>query len=64
VPCSQISAGSNRAASKGALRSAVDDHVTAVAHAALAVRRVEGDIVEDLAERLTALVADHFVGLR
>ena len=50
--------------SKGALRAAVDDHVTAVARAALAVRRVEGDIVEDLAERLTALVADHFVALR
>jgi AcrR family transcriptional regulator len=50
--------------SKAALRAAVDDQVTAVARAALAVRRVEGDIVEDLAERLTALVADHFVALR
>jgi AcrR family transcriptional regulator len=50
--------------SKAALRGAVDEHVTEVARAALAVRRVEGDVVEDLAERLTALVADHFVALR
>jgi AcrR family transcriptional regulator len=50
--------------SKVALRAAVDHDVTEVARAALAVRRVEGDIVEDLAERLTALVADHFVALR
>jgi AcrR family transcriptional regulator len=50
--------------SKAALRAAVDDHVTQVARAALEVRKVEGDIIEDLAERLTALVAEHFVALR
>lgn len=50
--------------SKAALRAAVDDHVTEVARAALTVRTVEGDIIEDLAERLTALVAEHFVALR
>jgi TetR/AcrR family transcriptional regulator, regulator of cefoperazone and chloramphenicol sensitivity len=50
--------------SKAALRAAVDERVTAAAREALAVRRVEGDIIEDLAERLTALVADHFVALR
>lgn len=49
--------------SKGALRAAVDAHVTAVARAALAVREVEGDPVEDIAERLTALVAEHFLAL-
>jgi TetR/AcrR family transcriptional regulator, regulator of cefoperazone and chloramphenicol sensitivity len=50
--------------SKAALRAAVDEHVTGVARAALEVRPVEGNIIEDLAERLTALVADHFVALR
>ena len=50
--------------SKVALRAAVDAHVTEVAHEALAVRKVEGDIIEDMAERLTALVADHFLALR
>ena len=50
--------------SKAALRIAVDEHVTDVARAALAVRKVEGDVIEDLAERLSALVADHFVALR
>jgi AcrR family transcriptional regulator len=50
--------------SKTALRAAVDEHVTEAARAALEVRQVEGDIIEDLAERLTALVAEHFVALR
>lgn len=50
--------------SKQALRAAVDEHVTEVARAALAVRAVDGDVVADIAERLTALVADHFVALR
>ena len=50
-------------ASKAALRAAVDDHVTQVARAALSVRQVEGDVIEDIAQRLTALVADHFVAL-
>jgi AcrR family transcriptional regulator len=50
--------------SKSALRAAVDEHVTDVARSALGVREVEGDIIEDLAERLTALVAEHFVALR
>jgi AcrR family transcriptional regulator len=50
--------------SKSALRAAVDDHVTDVARSALEVREVEGDIIEDLAERLTALVAEHFLALR
>ena len=50
--------------SKAALRTAVDEHVTEVARAALAVRNVERDIIEDLADRLTALVADHFVALQ
>jgi AcrR family transcriptional regulator len=49
--------------SKAALRAAVDEQVTGIARAALAVRRVEGDIIEDLAERLTALVAEHFLAL-
>ena len=50
--------------SKAALRAAVDEHVTEVAREALSVRRVEGDIVEDLAQRLTALVVEHFIALR
>lgn len=50
--------------SKAALRAAVDEHVTVIASAALELQRVEGDIIENLAERLTRLVADHFVALR
>jgi TetR/AcrR family transcriptional regulator, regulator of cefoperazone and chloramphenicol sensitivity len=50
--------------SKAALRAAVDEHVTEVASASLAVRVVDGDLVEDIAERLTALVAEHFIALR
>lgn len=50
--------------SKAALRSAVDEQVTEAARTALEVRTVDGDVVEDLAERLTRLVADHFVALR
>jgi TetR/AcrR family transcriptional regulator, regulator of cefoperazone and chloramphenicol sensitivity len=50
--------------SKSALRAAVDEHVTAVAQDALVVRDVGGDVIEDLAERLTALVADHFLALK
>jgi hypothetical protein len=46
------------------LRAAVDAHVTEVATAALAVRPVEGDVVEDISARLTALVAEHFLELR
>jgi AcrR family transcriptional regulator len=49
--------------SKAALRVAVDEHVTEVARAALGVREVHGDPVEDIAQRLTALVADHFLAL-
>ena len=49
--------------SKAALRAAVDQHVTEVARTALAVRNVDGDIIEDLADRLTTLVAEHFVAL-
>ena len=49
--------------SKVALRAAVDEHVTEVAHAALAVREVHGDPVEDIAQRLAALVAEHFLAL-
>ncbi|MGA8219655.1 MAG: helix-turn-helix domain-containing protein [Solirubrobacterales bacterium] len=51
-------------ASKAALRSAVDEHVKQAARKALEVRAVEGDVIEDLAERLTALVAENFVALR
>ena len=50
--------------SKAALRAAVDEHVTAIAQDALEVRGVEGDLIEDLAERLTALVRDNFLALR
>lgn len=50
--------------SKKALREAVDEHVTQLARDALAVRRVDGDVIEDIAQRLTALVADHFVALQ
>jgi AcrR family transcriptional regulator len=50
--------------SKAALRSAVDAHVTEIARQALEVRAVDGDVIEDLAERLTALVADNFLALR
>jgi AcrR family transcriptional regulator len=49
--------------SKAALRAAVDAHVTEVARAALSVREVEGDPVEDIAARLTALVGEHFLAL-
>jgi AcrR family transcriptional regulator len=49
--------------SKAALRAAVDEHVTEVARAALAVREVDGDVVEDIAQRLTALVAEHSLAL-
>jgi AcrR family transcriptional regulator len=50
--------------SKAALREAVDAHVTDVVRAALAVRPVDGDPIDDIAERLTALVAENFVELR
>ena len=50
--------------SKRALREAVDERVTEVAREALEVRRVEGDVIESLADRLTALVAEHFIALR
>ncbi len=50
--------------SKAALRAAVDEHVTEVAQDALATRQVDGDVIEDLAERLTRLVADHFTALQ
>jgi AcrR family transcriptional regulator len=50
--------------SKSALREAVDEHVTEVARAALEVRDVDGDVIDDLAERLTRLVAENFVALR
>jgi len=49
--------------SKAALRAAVDEHVTEVARAALSVRKVDGDVIEDIAQRITALVADHFIAL-
>lgn len=51
-------------ASKAALREAVDEHVAGVARTALEVRHIEGDVVADLSERLTRLVADHFTALR
>jgi AcrR family transcriptional regulator len=50
--------------SKAKLRAAVDAHVIDVARATLAVRAVDGDPVADIAERLTALVSEHFVALR
>jgi AcrR family transcriptional regulator len=50
--------------SKAALRGAVDEHVKQIAREALGVHEFEGDVVEDLAERLTALVAENFVALR
>ncbi len=50
--------------SKSALRTAVDEHVKEIAREALGVQEFEGDVIEDLAERLTALVAEHFVALR
>lgn len=49
--------------SKAALRAAVDEHVTEAARAALAVRHVEGDVIDDIADRVTALVAEHFLAL-
>jgi TetR/AcrR family transcriptional regulator, regulator of cefoperazone and chloramphenicol sensitivity len=50
--------------SKAALRAAVDEHVKEIARDALEVRSVEGDPIEDLAERLTTLVAENFLALR
>ena len=50
--------------SKAALRGAVDEPVKEVARQALEVRVVDGDVIDDLAERLTALVAENFVALR
>jgi AcrR family transcriptional regulator len=50
--------------SKAALRAAVDEHVTEIAREALGVHEFEGDVIDDLAERLTALVAENFVALR
>ena len=50
--------------SKAALREAVDEHVNEAARTALEVRRIDGDVVADLSERLTRLVADHFTALR
>jgi AcrR family transcriptional regulator len=50
--------------SKAALRGAVDEHVKEIAREALGVHEFEGDVVDDLAERLTALVAENFVALR
>ncbi|HZR83529.1 MAG TPA: helix-turn-helix domain-containing protein [Candidatus Binatia bacterium] len=49
--------------SKTALRAAVDQHVTQLARGALSVREVEGDVVEDIAQRVTSLVSDHFLAL-
>ena len=49
--------------SKAELRAAVDAHVTEIASAALGLREVRGDAVEDIAQRLTALVANHFLAL-
>ena len=50
--------------SKAALHDAVDEHVKEIARDALGLHEFEGDLVEDLAERLTALVAENFVALR
>jgi TetR/AcrR family transcriptional regulator, regulator of cefoperazone and chloramphenicol sensitivity len=50
--------------SKVALRRAVDEHVKEIAREALGVHEFEGDVIDDLAERLTALVAENFVALR
>jgi AcrR family transcriptional regulator len=50
--------------SKADLRAAVDQHVTEVIRAMLAVRPIEGDVIADLSERLTRLVADHFAALK
>jgi AcrR family transcriptional regulator len=50
--------------SKAALRGAVDEHVKEIAREALGLHEFEGDVIEDLAERLTALVAENFVALR
>jgi AcrR family transcriptional regulator len=50
--------------SKAALRGAVDEHVKEIAREALGVHEFEGDVIEDLSERLTALVAENFVALR
>jgi AcrR family transcriptional regulator len=50
--------------SKAALRAAVDEHVKQVAREALGLHEFEGDVIEDLSERLTALVTENFVALR
>ncbi len=50
--------------SKRALCAAVDSHVTEIARGALEIRPVNGDLVTDIAERLTALVRDHFIAMR
>jgi TetR/AcrR family transcriptional regulator, regulator of cefoperazone and chloramphenicol sensitivity len=50
--------------SKSALRGAVDEHVKEIAREALGVHEFDGDVIDDLAERLTALVAENFVALR
>jgi AcrR family transcriptional regulator len=51
-------------AAKAELRAAVDGHVTEIIRETLGLRPVEGDIVADLSERLTRLVADQFVALK
>ncbi len=50
--------------SKSSLRNAVDEHVKEIAREALGVHEFEGDVIDDLAERLTALVSENFVALR
>ncbi len=50
--------------SKAALRGAVDEHVKEIARAALGLHEFDGDVIGDLAERLTRLVAENFVALR
>ena len=46
--------------SKGALRAAVDEHVTAVARAALSVRKVDGQLIDQIPHPRTPLLARHF----
>jgi AcrR family transcriptional regulator len=50
--------------SKAELRATVDAHVTEIIREALPVQRIEGDVIGELSERLTRLVADHFVALK
>jgi TetR/AcrR family transcriptional regulator, regulator of cefoperazone and chloramphenicol sensitivity len=50
--------------SKAALRGAVDEHVKGIARNALGLHEFDGDVIDDLAERLTRLVAENFVALR